>query len=133
VNVKATGPFDGDVTIVTKMQDTWGLAVGAQYQYSPKWQLNGGLSYDSKLNKGSDVPLTLPLSSYWRLGTGATYAVRDNLSVTGAFELLWEGNMSTDTGAASAGDLSGRVAGQYNDVGLYYFNLSANWQFGKEG
>jgi long-chain fatty acid transport protein len=132
VEIKATGPFDGDVVIRTAMQDTWGLAAGAQYQHSPKWQFNGGLSYDSKLNEGSDVELTLPLSSYWRLGTGATYAVRSNLSVTGAFELLWEGNLSTDTGAASAGDLSGRVAGKYNDVGLYFFNLSANWQFGKD-
>lgn len=128
VVVQATGPFDGDVVVEVPMQDTWGLALGAQYQYDPKWQFNGGLSFDTKLNKGSDVALTLPLSSYWRLGTGATYAARDNLSVTGAFEVLWEGDMDTDTGAASAADLSGRVAGEYEDVGLYFFNLSLNWK-----
>jgi long-chain fatty acid transport protein len=132
VVVKLEGPTDADITDEAPMQDTWGIAVGTQYQLSPKWQINGGISYDSKLNKGSDVSLTLPLSSYWRLGTGATYAVRDNLSLTGAFELLWEGGMSTDTGVDSETELSGRVAGRYNDVGIYYFNLSANWQFGKD-
>jgi long-chain fatty acid transport protein len=132
ITLKLQGPLDDDLTVEAPMQDTWGLAVGAQYQYSPKWQFNGGLSYDSKLNKGPNVSLTLPLSSYWRLGTGATYAVRDNLSITGAFELLWEGNMSTDTGVASESELTGRVAGKYKDVGIYYFNLSANWQFGKD-
>jgi hypothetical protein len=62
----------------------------------------------------------------------AQHAVRDNLSVTGAFEVLWEGGMDTDTGADSANGLSGRVAGEYEDVGLYFFNLSLNWQFGKD-
>jgi long-chain fatty acid transport protein len=128
VKISASGPFDGDVVERIPMQDTWGLAFGAQYQYDPKWQFNGGFSYDTKLNKGSDVELSLPLSSYWRLGTGATYAARDDLSVTGAFEVLWEGDMDTDTGADSANGLSGRVAGEYEDVGLYFFNLSLNWK-----
>ena len=52
--------------------------------------------------------------------------------MTGAFEVLWEGGMDTDTGADSANGLSGRVAGEYEDVGLYFFNLSLNWQFGKD-
>ena len=59
---------------------------------------------------------------------GAGIGPRDDLSVTGAFEVMWEGDMDKDTGADSANGLSGRVAGEYEDVGLYFFNLSLNWK-----
>jgi long-chain fatty acid transport protein len=51
-------------------KDTWHGALGAQFQATPAWRIDGGVGYDSAFQEGSDVSPILPVNAAWRFGLG---------------------------------------------------------------
>ena len=55
--------------------DTWGLALGAQYAFAEGWLWSVGGGFDtSPMSKGERTP-NLPLDQQFRLGTGIQYSL----------------------------------------------------------
>jgi long-chain fatty acid transport protein len=59
---KLTNPLSFD--------DTWHVAVGAQYRMNDQWKANVGLAYDSGFQDTDDVSPLFPVNSAWRFGVG---------------------------------------------------------------
>ncbi|MGE5319774.1 MAG: OmpP1/FadL family transporter, partial [Hyphomicrobiaceae bacterium] len=59
-----------------QLQDTWHVAVGAQYTLNEKTKLNAGVAFDTSMYKNqSQTSFALPNGDTWRLGAGMQYAV----------------------------------------------------------
>jgi long-chain fatty acid transport protein len=105
--------------------DTWHFGVATEYQYSPKWMLTAGFSYDSSMAKGSTRPTTLPLGAMYRYGLGLKYRKSDDLTLGGGLSFLWEGDLKTiPTGTPVSG---GRVSGEYKNVSITFLSFFVQW------
>jgi long-chain fatty acid transport protein len=107
-------------------QDTWHVALGAQYHLSDVWRLTGGVAYDSAMMDEEDVTPALPVGETWRFGLGTRYAWSPDVSFSGAYELAWSGDIDMDV---ERGPLAGRVSGTYEDVALHVVCLTVEWRF----
>ena len=66
----------GTTTSSLKLQDTWHVALGAQYQYSAKARINAGIAYDNSFYKDQDRTMfAMPNGDTWRFGTGVQYVL----------------------------------------------------------
>lgn len=124
VGVESADPKN--LTTELNYQDTWHGAVGAQYQLSPRWQLLGGIGYDSSAVSDEDRTLTVPMGSALRVGAGVQWQYSERLRFAAAYEFYWGGDMDVDQGTDSS--LRGRVAGSYENVNFSFFTLSVNWR-----
>ena len=124
VGVNSADPKD--LTTELNFQNTFHGAVGAQYHLAPKWQITGGVAYDSSPVSDADRSVVLPLGIAWRFGTGIQWQATRNLSLGAAYEFLWAGDMSVDQGSDAS--LRGRVAGSYNGANFSFFTLNLNWK-----
>jgi len=72
-----------------RLQDTWHVAVGAQYTPNARWRFDGGIAYDTSFYKNqSDGSLTMPSGAAWRFGVGSQYQLDPKSSVGAGFEVL---------------------------------------------
>jgi long-chain fatty acid transport protein len=62
----------------------------------------------------------------WRFGLGAQHALTPRLSIGGAYEFVWIGDMSVDQ---ERGPLAGRVAGEYKSSNMSVFALNVIWKY----
>lgn len=58
--MRTSGSLDGNnaQTLETNFQDTWRVALGANYQYNDAWKLKFGIAYDETPVKGASTRLT---------------------------------------------------------------------------
>jgi long-chain fatty acid transport protein len=106
--------------------DTYHVAVGAQYRVAPPWLLSFGVAYDSSAVEDEDRTPDVPVGEAWRFGFGAQYQWTKAIEVGCAYELLWSGDMEMDV---NRGPMAGRVAGTYEDTAIHFFNVTLNWKF----
>lgn len=105
----------------SRLDDTWHIAFGAQYQYNPYLRFNTGIAFDSSFYKSqSNTSLTLPSGPAWRIGVGAQYQLTANSSIGGAFEYLTMGDATVPS------DL---VGGYYDDMRLYFVSVNYSYRF----
>jgi long-chain fatty acid transport protein len=124
VHVKVDGTGVNQV-INAGFDDVWHFGVGAQYQYTPKWMLTAGFSYDSSMSTGSTRPITLPLGKMYRYGLGFKYRKSDDLLLGGGLSFLWEGDMKViSSGSPVSG---GQVSGEYKNVSITFLSLYVQW------
>jgi hypothetical protein len=77
VEVRPGGLGVDDITNPTSLtttldfDDTWHVALGAQYKLSEPWLLNFGIAYDSAAGQLERLAAVLPVNSAWRFGVGA--------------------------------------------------------------
>jgi long-chain fatty acid transport protein len=119
---------DVNASLTTDMDynDTWHVALGAQYRVAEPWQLSAGIAYDSSmLDKDAVVP-ALPVGECWRFGLGSRYAWSQELTLGAAYELAWGGDLDMDV---ERGPLAGRVSGTYENVAIHFVSLNAEWRF----
>ena len=114
-----------DVTTDLDYKDTWHVALGAQFRANPKWLLDCGVAYDSSMLDDGDRGPALPAGESWRFGLGALYAWNQDVTVGGAYALVWGGDLDMDTERG----LAGRLSGEYENSALHVFNLSVDWKF----
>jgi long-chain fatty acid transport protein len=114
------------LTIDSDYNDTWHVALGAQYRYSPVWTFTGGVAYDSSAVDNDKRSVVLPMGETWKFAFGAQYAFNPNLTLGAAYELAWLGDMSVDQ---NRGSLAGRVAGDYSSSSISFFALNLTWKY----
>jgi len=118
-------------TLNLKYQDTWHGAFGAQYRPAEKWQLSGGVAFDSSAVTSENRTVTLPMGQAWRFGLGAQYQLSPSVSIGAACTFLWAGDMSvnqTSTLPVAAGG-RGDVSGSFDNAWFTFANLNLTWRF----
>jgi long-chain fatty acid transport protein len=98
------------LTVSNDYNDTWHVALGAQYRHSPAWTFTCGVAYDSSAVDDDRRSVVLPMGETWKFALGAQYAVTPSLTLGAAYEFSWLGDMPVDQ---ERGPLAGRVAGEY--------------------
>ena len=111
--------------------DTWHVALGAQYRLSQPWRLNFGVAYDSGFQDSSNVAPLLPLNSAWRFGAGADHQASKSFTWGFATEYIYGGTLDTNLQSTVPVALGGRgnLVGSYDDTGTIVFALYGNWTF----
>jgi long-chain fatty acid transport protein len=105
--------------------DVWHFGIAAQYQYTPKWMLTGGFSYDTSMSTGSNRPIELPLGAMYRYGAGFKYRKSDKVTLGGGLTVLWEGDLKVkQAGSPVSG---GVVDGQYDNAVITLLSLYVQW------
>jgi long-chain fatty acid transport protein len=115
----AVDGLDLNITEDAGFRDTWHFGVAAEYQYSPRWKLTGGVSYDTSMASDTTRPLVLPLGTMTRYGLGFEYRKREDLTLGGGLSFLWEGNLPTKP--------TGGVSGKYENVSITFLSFYARW------
>lgn len=116
-----------DLTADLNYEDTWHVAVGAQYKLTETWQLTGGVAYDSSAVDDASRTVTMPMGEAWRFGAGVKWQVSDAINLGAAYEFLWAGDMAVDQGTDLS--LRGRVAGAYEGASFSFLTLNMTWKF----
>jgi long-chain fatty acid transport protein len=127
VDTPVSGGAPRYVTANLQYQDTWHGALGAQYRASDKWQLMGGVAYDSSAVNNENRTITAPIGQAWRFGLGASYQLSKAVNVNGAYEFLWAGDLPVTQGSDSS--LRGQVSGSYNNAWFSFVTLNLTWKF----
>ena len=70
------------------------MGIGAQYQYNSKWRYSAGVSYDSALSTGKHRSWHDSHGRDDRVGGGAEYRKRSDLTLGAAMDVMWEGDLS---------------------------------------
>ena len=127
--MRASGVLSGQVaqTLDTKFDDTWRVALGANYQYNDAWKLKFGVAYDQTPVPNAAYRLvSLPdndrvwfsFGTQWtpdktsRLDLGVTYIyVRDSKI---------NNNQTTGFGASARGVVTGEYSGDIWLLGAQY-------------
>lgn len=112
------------ITSTVKYQDTWHVALGAEWHYNCDLTFSGGIAYDSSAVSNSNRPLNFPIGKQWRFGTGARWDISDNLKFDFSSELQWQGNLSANV---DKGPLVGHVSGTF--VNSYALFISSNLSY----
>ena len=109
------------VTTELDFDDTWHVALGAQYRVSDPWLLNVGVAYDSGFQSGDVSPL-LPVNSTWRFGIGGQRRLSDSSHWGIAAEYMYGGTLDTDLTSELPVALGGRgdLVGSYDNTGTLF-------------
>ena len=114
-----------------EFDDTWHVALGAQYKLSEPWLLNFGIAYDSGFQDSSNVSPLLPVNSAWRFGIGAEHQASKTFFWGMAAEYLYGGTLDTNLQSTVPVALGGRgnVVGSYDSTATLFLGLYGNWKF----
>ena len=124
VGINSSNPTS--LTVSNDYNDTWHVALGAQYRPSTAWTISCGIGYDSSAVDDEKRSVVLPMGETWKFAFGAQYAVTPSLTLGAAYELAWMGDMSVDQ---ERGPMAGRVAGDYSSSSLSFFALNLKWTY----
>ncbi len=114
-----------NTTTDLKIKDTWHGALGAQYRVSDPWLLSAGVAYDSSMIDDSQRNPVLPVGDTWRFGLGGQYFWTPKVTVSGAYELAWSGNLPMTVSKTVAGT----VSGDYKNTAIHVLDLTLNYKF----
>lgn len=122
------GISNTNVNLTTDLdyQDTWHVAVGAQYRVSEPLLLSAGIAYDSAMLDEEDVTPSMPVGESSRFALGSRYDWSRDLTLGAAYELAWSGDLDMDV---ERGPLAGRVSGTYESMAIHVVSLNAEWRF----
>ncbi|MFB3107498.1 MAG: OmpP1/FadL family transporter, partial [Pseudomonadales bacterium] len=112
----------GGATLLRNWDDTYHVAWGFDYRFNPKWQMRGGVAYDTNPVDKEDRTADMPMDRQVRYALGAGYTPSDKLSI-GA-ELVYADYGSSKIDAMGYG-------GEYDTNDLIFFSVNANWKLGK--
>jgi len=114
-------------TLITDFQDTWRVAVGANYQYQPDLVLKFGVAYDQTPVKGASTRLvSLPdadrtqvsAGAQWKLNGGATFDL--GLAYLVFADAPINNNQTSANPQINRGTVNGSYAGSVVIVGVQY-------------
>ncbi len=126
IGINTTDPRS--LTANNDFNDTWHVALGVQYRpaIETKWTITAGVAYDSSAVDDDKRSVTLPMGEAWRFALGAQYAITPALSVGGAYEFIWMGDMSVNQ---ERGPVAGRVSGDFSNSSISVFALNLKWTY----
>jgi long-chain fatty acid transport protein len=118
---------DGSSTAVDLVtRDVWHFGIGAQYQYTPRWLLSAGFSYDTSMSSDANRPIILLVGKMYRYGAGVEYNKQDDLTIGAGPDVVWEGNVPVKE---SGNNLAGTVQGKYENAYFVFGSVYASWKF----
>ncbi|MFI8393365.1 aromatic hydrocarbon degradation protein [Pseudomonas sp. Choline-02u-1] len=121
-----TGLGSTSRTAQRQYKDTWHASIGAQHQINPKLRWNVGLGYDSSAVDDKDRTVDNPMNEAWRLATGVSYALQDDVDVHMSYTLIYLGDMDVQQTKARSG---GSVSGEYKNAALHVLGGGMVWRF----
>lgn len=129
VGVESNDPVS--LTTELEFDDTWHVALGAQYQWSPGWLLNFGIAHDSAFQDDDAVALALPANAAWRFGIGGQSNAAQRFDWGWSLAYLWGGDLGTNLRANVPVALGGRgnVVGEFEDTAYFVGAVTLNWRF----
>jgi long-chain fatty acid transport protein len=125
-SITVSGVTDGSVTENLNYDDTWGVALGAQYAVAPGWLWSVGAAYDTSPLRKSQRRPSLPLDAQYRIGTGLQHDLSENITVGIAYECMYAGQADMDV---ERGPLAGRLQGDYQSNYFHFINATLIWRF----
>jgi long-chain fatty acid transport protein len=114
-----------NVTVNLNYDDTWGVALGAQYAFADGWLWSVGGGFDSSPMSKSQRSPNLPLDQQFRLGTGIQYSFHEKITVGAAYQYMNGGDADIDV---ERGPLAGRLEGDYKSYDFHFFALNLIWR-----
>ncbi|MHC5133235.1 OmpP1/FadL family transporter [Pseudomonas glycinis] len=121
-----TGLGSTSRTAQRQYKDTWHASIGAQHQINPKLRWNVGLGYDSSAVDDKDRTVDNPMNEAWRLATGVSYALQDDVDVHMSYTLIYLGDMDVQQTKTRSG---GSVSGEYKNAALHVLGGGVVWRF----
>jgi len=121
-----TGLGSTSRTAQRQYKDTWHASIGAQHQINLKLRWNVGLGYDSSAVDDKDRTVDNPMNEAWRLATGVSYALQDDVDVHMSYTLIYLGDMDVQQTKARSG---GSVSGEYKNAALHVLGGGMVWRF----
>jgi len=117
------------LTSPLSFDDTWHLALGAQYRPSAEWKTNFGVAYDSGFQDGDDVSPLFPVNAAWRFGAGAERQVRESFKWGFTGEVIYGGTIGVDKRSQLPPLLGGRgdLVGSYDSTLAVVLTVYGNW------
>jgi long-chain fatty acid transport protein len=110
LDIKNNGSLP-DESLKLKFRDTWRIALGANYKYSPKWTFKAGVAYDqSPVHDAQYRPTSLPDNDRIWLSVGAQYHFNDHTTVDVGYAHLFLKNPSINN---ATDPTKGTVYGSY--------------------
>jgi long-chain fatty acid transport protein len=107
--------------------DSWRVAVGANYRYTDAWMFRGGLAWDQSPVNTTDRTPRLPDEDRFWLSLGAQYKFNRNLKVDGGFSYLWLQQPDINQNAGNTAR-SGLIKGHY-DANVTLFSAQLTYTF----
>lgn len=108
-----------------KFQDTWHAAIGAEWHLDECLKISGGIAYDSSAVTNKNRPLTFPIGSQWRFGTGLNWEINECLNLDLSTELQWQGKLKADIDKP----IAGHVSGSFKDTYILFIGSGLNYSF----
>jgi long-chain fatty acid transport protein len=108
-------------TTPENFRNTWRVSAGANYRYSDKWTLRGGVAWDQTPVRDDDRTPRLPDEDRTWLALGAQYKYSDNwaFDIAYAYIFLRNASISQNEGNTAAnGFINGSYKANVNIVGL---------------
>jgi long-chain fatty acid transport protein len=105
--------------IVRNWDDTWRVALGAQYHYSDKLMLQAGFAYDSSPVDDEDRTADMAVDEQIRLAAGFEYQINPNMTIGSNLTYI-------DLGDARIEDAD--FTGSYDSNWLVVFGVYSKWQ-----
>lgn len=116
------------ITTDLQYEDTWHVALGAEWEAAERWLVTGGIAYDTSPVNDENRTLECPMGEMWRFGVGGEWAAKETITLGFAYQLGWMGNLAVDR-YRQVGDLIvRRVAGQYESTALHTFTINLKWR-----
>jgi long-chain fatty acid transport protein len=126
VQINSNNPTS--LTVNSNYNDTWHVALGAQYRYSQTWTFSGGIAYDSSAVDDDKRSVTVPMGEVWGFALGAQVAVTPNLTLGAAYEFAWLGNMPVNQ-VRGSGAFANTVSGEFDNASFSFFALNLKWTY----
>jgi long-chain fatty acid transport protein len=96
--------FGATTSSSLQVQDTYHIALGAQYQYSTKAKISAGVAYDNSMYEHQNrTAFALPNGATWRFGTGVQYVLSPKSDLGLALEYARSDSSSNPSGGLLSG------------------------------
>ena len=126
IEVDTTVAGSRSTTIDAHYDDTYQLALGAQYQMNPDLLWNFGVAYDTSAVSDSNRTLTVPMGAAWRFASGLTYSLDQDTDLNVSWVAVWMGDMSVDQQKPLSGE---RVSGEFSNAWIQALTGNMTWRF----
>ena len=124
-SIRSAGIPGGEKKSLYDYQNTWGLALGADYYYDKEVTLRAGVGYDeSPTHKPERRSYRIPDSDRWWMSAGASY-VKDNWQFDAAYALLLAKSSRSTPEATANQPVTVRYKNTYSNI----FGLQVQYSF----